>query len=471
MTSRMNLTMALMLAGSALLSASPAVAQDADRVRITGFELANADGDEAVSFKIKTEKGKPIPAEAIALKIQDNVVRVTFTDIPLAPRLGLHVPFVVEGVRHVTKGYALKENNTQSFARLKFDTRAKHAFKGWTIEPTEGGSVIRLPFGDIKTVAPAVADAANVPAAPGAPAPVAEDEAPEAAQAPVAAAAPKEAAPAEKPEQAEPAKAEETPEAGMFGWAKKEGATDEKAEAPVEAAAGTPIQLSEADRGPSMTRVAGGLAVVVMLILALAFCVKKMRGLKGMTAGWRPPADGVKVLSTHKVSRTHNVLILDVLGEHLVVGQGPGGMNLLYKLPEGRLTQLQGAQAQAASTASTRSVLEGLLGKLQNSDPSFDEAAFNDAEGSLADLARSLDSSPSLPSRPITGNNVKIIRPDAQAAASSDAEPKDFEELVQRRLARAQERMTEPREASRRDPELESMALNIRDRARALGRL
>jgi flagellar biogenesis protein FliO len=464
MTSRFRTTLVALIAGSAILATLPASAQDAERIRITGFSLADADGDQAVNFTIKTENAKPIPADAISLKIQDNVVRVTFTDVPLAPPVGLHVPFVVEGVRHVTKGYALKENNTQSFARLKFDTKAKHAFAGWTIEPTSEGSVIRLPFGDVKTVAPAVVATAEVPAAPGAEAPAPEaapitapDAAPEVA--PEVAAAPAPEAPAEA--DAEPKAA---PEAGMFGWAQKDAAPAPK----TQDADATPIKLADAERGPSMTRVAGGLVVTVLLILALAFCVKKMRGFKGMANGWRPPADSVKVLSTYKVNRNHNVLILDVLGEHLVVGQGPGGMNLLYKLPEGRLAQLHNAQA---ARPDNRSVLQGLLGKLQ-SEPSFDEGEFEANEGTLADLARSLESDSNIPLRPTTGQNVRIIRPDQSVTTSSDAEPKDFEELVQRRLARAQERVTDTREAStRRDPELESMALNIRDRARALGRL
>ncbi len=473
MTSRFRMTLVAMLAGSALLATIPAAAQNVAGPRITGFELANADGDHAVNFTIKTEGAKPIPADAIALKIQDNVVRVTFTDVPLAPPMGLHVPFVVEGVRHITKGYALKENNTQSFARLKFDTKARHAFDGWTIEPTAEGSLIRLPFGDIKTVAPAVAAAAEVPEAPGAQAPapeaqpqemaavVAEAPAPATAAeaAPAADIAPAAGAPTDAPEAAKPAG-----EAGMFGWAKK----DAEPAPTVVAADATPIKLADSERGPSMTRVAGGLVVTVLLILALAFCVKKMRGFKGMAGGWRPPADGVKVLSTYKINRNHNVLILDVLGEHLVVGQGPGGMNLLYKLPEGRLAQLHGAEP---TRTDTRSMLQGLLGKL-NSEPSFDEGEFEANEGTLSDLARSLESNSSIPVAPTTGQNVRIIRPDQTVAASSDAEPKDFEELIQRRLARAQERVADPREAStRRDPELESMALNIRDRARALGRL
>ena len=82
----------------------------------------------------------------------------------------------------------------------------------------------------------------------------------------------------------------------------------------------TPVETRDEASGPSLGRVAGGLAVVVLLILTLAFCAKKMRNLKGsMGASWRPPADGVKVLSTHKVSKGHEVLIIDVLGEYLVV--------------------------------------------------------------------------------------------------------------------------------------------------------
>jgi flagellar biogenesis protein FliO len=214
-----------------------------------------------------------------------------------------------------------------------------------------------------------------------------------------------------------------------------------------------------------MGRVAGGLAVVLLLILALAFCAKKMRGIKGvMATSWRPPVDSVKVLSTHKVSKGHDVLILDVLGEYLVVGQSAHGMSLLGRVPAAKVQAITAPQV-APSTATSGSWLSRLMGsgapnRMSGFEPSLPEST-------IAGLTREIEAGHSL--APDTDTNLRTIRPSEPAAASTDVDPPAFERLIQRRLEKAQERLAS--NPARRDPELESVAVSIRDRARSLGRL
>lgn len=505
-------TVVLVATALQLWLSTDAQAQDkAERLQITSFSLENLDqqGKGAV-LKIKTRDGRPIPKDQILYHTRGDVLRITFKDVPLEPQLGLDVSFPVDAIRGVKKGYALKENNWQSFARLKFDGDATEALKNSKIVAVDGGVELMFPFG--ATIAPTPAPT---------PAPIA---------------------------QAKAAPTQNNKDEGAFGWAKPtQGESMAKGtdntiaqakidqddmadmEAPIAAAPtldkpqqthaapiaaapaitqGTPLELADAERGPTLGRVAGGLAIVALLLIALAFAWRRLQEIKARGGSLKVPVDGVRVLSTYNMGRQARVMVMDVLGEVLVVGQGTAGMSLLHRLEKERVKELQKTPKSKLSEDESLD----LLGKLLETTPSnakpldtetrvaLEHVAAN--EGSLEDLSRSLDKEISQEEKPLMrteapeptrsriGRRIaaaqqqleqaeapvsRSIRTSARnAAASDDLEPVDFQEIMRRRQSqqiptqdlqaptgRGQAKATRPSDE----------IVSIRDRARSLGRL
>ncbi len=417
----------------------PAQAQQgakAKRLQITSFEVDNLGtrGQGAI-LRIKTADGTAIPADQIKYTTRGNVLRVTFKDIPMHPSLGLDVAFDTKPVRGIDKGYALKENNWQSFARLKFTDKADNALKKSEIIPIKGGVELHFPFGKAiaATPAPMTAPKADIKPAKGAFGWANNKSAKPAATKPAA------IKPA-KPMMAKPAIAKTTPEKAMTKEAMttNTATTDTKAAmvpaaiAPVAMApamatpttptpektmmaptantpqpvatpsTGTPLQLMDTESGPTMGRVLGGLLVVCLLMIALAFLARKLQSMRGGNSsrkGVKIPTNGVRVLATHSMGRHNKVMVLDALGEILVVGQGQAGMTLLHRLePE----QVEALSEDKTTKRKTEVTSRQFVDKVMSSGPksipvpldtdtrfALEQVAAK--EGSLQELALSLD--------------------------------------------------------------------------------
>jgi len=137
-------TVALAAALASLLAAAPAVAQD---VEIVGFDLTSLDTrPPGTRLVARTNTGAGIPADRIDFKVKGHVVRVTYKDVPLAKDLGIKVD-LANSSPHIEKAYAVAETETQAFVRLRFDADADLALKGHAIYPGHGGITIDFPFG------------------------------------------------------------------------------------------------------------------------------------------------------------------------------------------------------------------------------------------------------------------------------------------------------------------------------------
>lgn len=81
--------------------------------------------------------------------------------------------------------------------------------------------------------------------------------------------------------------------------------------------------------GPAVGDVAISLAGIVVLILALAWGMRRLR-VPGAASG----AGGIKVVSAMAVGARERIVLLQVGDEQLLVGMGPGHMQTLHVLSE-----------------------------------------------------------------------------------------------------------------------------------------
>ena len=70
------------------------------------------------------------------------------------------------------------------------------------------------------------------------------------------------------------------------------------------------------------------LVLVVALILAMAWLLRRLPG-HGMASG-----AGLRLVTSLNVGVKERVLVIDVGGEHLLIGVASGAVELLYKLPQ-----------------------------------------------------------------------------------------------------------------------------------------
>ncbi len=380
---------ALSFALTALVVVCPqADAQDTPVV-ISDIELEDAGNNaEGVRMIVRTRSGATIPMERIAYKTKGNVVRVTFLGVPLAAEHGNYKPINVTTSKRVSKGYALKESPTQAFVRLRFDKSADLALKGNTVTPLEGGAVITFPFGHnasdllVKTdtqAVPTIEEMAKEDEATLAelaiddPSIVEEAAPPELVAAPAKTESPEPIAEAQEDKapavkEAEPAA---EPVAAVVQKTKKPESLDKKvSDAAVSAEIPpSPIQLGKKEETTTLTRAVGALAVVLALVFVLAFILRKVTGANGGTLGLGLGlGKGVKILATYPVARKSRILVIDILGEVLVVSQGQdGALTRLHRLQPDRVAELEATGDIRSADGS--SLIGSLVSKFRGQKP------------------------------------------------------------------------------------------------------
>ncbi|CBA15894.1 flagellar biosynthetic protein FliO [Xanthomonas albilineans] len=85
---------------------------------------------------------------------------------------------------------------------------------------------------------------------------------------------------------------------------------------------------SAAPSPPSLLGAVFALLLVLGLILAMAWVLKRLPG-----SGFRP-TDGLRVVASLAVGAKERVVVIDVNGEQLLLGVSPGGVSTLHRLPE-----------------------------------------------------------------------------------------------------------------------------------------
>ncbi len=479
-------------------------------VSITGFELQNAGEDASmVRLLVRTSTGEALAPEQVGFKVKNRVVRLTFVDVPLSDTLGVEVPFEVHAINRVEKGYAIPDGESQSMVRLRFDVMASEAIEGHVVEPAPGGFAVVLPFG--RSLEPAQAAAQPADKQPSVDEAGTRDEAKAAFDALVK-------------------------EIGDHQEAPGEDAQGEVAGTPLKVdtkKAGTPLKLAQSGEGPSVGRVGLSLAVILLLIMAMAVGYNRLRG-SGGGAPWRLAVKrGVKVLSTHRIARGVQIMIVDIVGDVVVLGQSQAGLSMLYKVPADKAALYRGESGAVSQPVASHSAdgahegspvlgeaLKSLLGQLQGQGAQaqdlapFEPEAPMDSPETLEELAASLEPLPAEssvesivepepaaePEKPRRRTVARLITtPKGGATAGGDAEPADFESFLERRMAQraaavsdsapgAQIRRgpqsgaarpprgpntlpTRGRAKGKDDENLDDVTRSIRNRARALGRL
>ncbi len=104
--------------------------------------------------------------------------------------------------------------------------------------------------------------------------------------------------------------------------------------------------------GSPLLQVSGALVLIIALILAVAWIVKRT-GFAGKHAGAR----GLKVSASTSVGPRERVVIVDVDDARLVLGVTPGQINLLHKLPPAPVEQANVTE----KTPDFQSVMKNLL--------------------------------------------------------------------------------------------------------------
>ena len=94
------------------------------------------------------------------------------------------------------------------------------------------------------------------------------------------------------------------------------------------AAATSPARAAEADPGlaGSLGQMVLGLAVVIGLLLATLWLIKRLSMPRGATAG-------LKVLGAVAVGQRERVVLVEIAGQVLVLGVTPGSVRTLHTLP------------------------------------------------------------------------------------------------------------------------------------------
>ena len=470
--SRVGLLASTLFTATILIMAGlSAEAVAAEPVSIVGLDLQSPNGDASkVKLIVKTSNGESLPPEKLQFKTKNKVVRITFVGVPLSKELGSEVPFAVDKIARVDKGYALPDGETQSFVRLRFDSEVERALDSSKIEEIPGGFALVIPFGT-------EAAGLEAPTPPAVDDAVAEGlgEEPPVEKSPPAEAPPElGAAPVDPP--AAPAKKQGTPFT-----------------ADIEKKSATPLKLSEKERGPSMGKVALSLAIIIFLIVGLGLGYKKLQSLKLNGAWAMNTKNAVNILSTHRVGKGTQILVVDIFDEVVVLGQGQTGLSFLYKLSEAKANALRGGEVSPSGERPETDIhkaLKGFLGRGQRPDLFHAEPQRQDEvlSESLETLAATIEAQHLGPMAP---GSVEI---------NTGAANTSFDSFLERRIgkdrwrgddsangvptAKTASKLARAAQAAQlgRSPEpaaphfnggddLDDMARSIRDRARALGRL
>lgn len=115
-----------------------------------------------------------------------------------------------------------------------------------------------------------------------------------------------------------------------------------------EAPAGAPRPISSPVSGGQFLETLAGLAVVLLLIFALTFLVRRFGNLPGMGKG------PIKVLGGTSLGSREKAVLIEVEGQRLLLGVAPGRVQMLHVLPakagdehfETALSNATGAQAE-----------------------------------------------------------------------------------------------------------------------------
>jgi len=112
------------------------------------------------------------------------------------------------------------------------------------------------------------------------------------------------------------------------------------------AAGAAPAHAAEADPGlaGSLGQMVIGLAVVVGLLLATLWLIKRLSMPRGATAG-------LKVLGAVAVGQRERVVLVEMAGQVLVLGVTPGSVRTLHVLPADVFHTESGAAAAGAGAA------------------------------------------------------------------------------------------------------------------------
>jgi flagellar protein FliO/FliZ len=103
------------------------------------------------------------------------------------------------------------------------------------------------------------------------------------------------------------------------------------------AAADAPVLPAPAVSAGSMLQMVLGLAIVLAMILALAWIVRRI-GLPGSG-----PSGTIKVIAGAPVGQRERVVLVEVAGTWLVVGVAPGRVSALHSMPRAELPQAPAA--------------------------------------------------------------------------------------------------------------------------------
>ena len=127
------------------------------------------------------------------------------------------------------------------------------------------------------------------------------------------------------------------------------------------------------------------------------FGLKKLQKLRiSNGSGLALAGDSVKVLATYPISRSQNIIFVDVLDDVVVLGQSQNNINLLFKLDEEKVSALR----QSATADTNPGLMQAVIGRLTNQTQRQDAGISSTAEaprdpvqyaGTLEELARNLD--------------------------------------------------------------------------------
>ena len=93
------------------------------------------------------------------------------------------------------------------------------------------------------------------------------------------------------------------------------------------------LEMPVFDTGPSVLSVLSGLFIVLALIAATVFVVRKLLGSR-FPVGRRPT--GIRILASRPVAPRQSLLLVEVEGLVWLVGQGPEGMQLIAPIEDPR---------------------------------------------------------------------------------------------------------------------------------------
>ncbi len=119
------------------------------------------------------------------------------------------------------------------------------------------------------------------------------------------------------------------------------------------AAAAQPVPPPVVSTG-SLLQMLLGLAVVLALVLACAWVMKRLQLRSGGSAGV------IRVIAGAAVGQRERVVLLEVAGTWLVVGVAPGRVSALHTMPRGELPQ-DPAQQNTSATPPFAERLKRLL--------------------------------------------------------------------------------------------------------------